>query len=87
MKYIKEIREGEQVVEHYLCKSRQTFKSRNDKTYLSLKLADKTGTVDAKVWNLNNEIQSFAENDMIKIDATAQIFNNAVSCKKNKKKP
>ena len=33
-----------------------------------LKLADKTGTVDAKVWNLNNEIQSFAENDMIKID-------------------
>lgn len=78
MKYIKEIREGEQVVEHYLCKSRQTFKSKNDKTYLSLKLADKTGTVDAKVWNLNNEIQSFAENDMIKIDATAQIFNNDI---------
>lgn len=45
MKYINEIKEGEQVVEHYLCKSRQTFKSKNDKNYLSLKLADKTGTV------------------------------------------
>ena len=44
MKYINEIREGEQVIEHYLCKSRQTFKSKNDKNYLSLKLADKTGT-------------------------------------------
>lgn len=78
MKYINEIHEGEQVVEHYLCKSRQSFKSKNDKTYLSLKLADKTGTVDAKVWNLGNEIQSFAENDMIKIDAVAQIFNNEI---------
>ena len=78
MKYINEIKEGEQVVEHYLCKSRQTFKSKNDKNYLSLKLADKTGTVDAKVWNLGNEIQSFSENDMIKIDATAQIFNNEI---------
>ena len=78
MKYINEIKEGEQIVEHYLCKSRQTFKSKNDKNYLSLKLADKTGTVDAKVWNLGNDIQSFAENDMIKIDATAQIFNNEI---------
>ena len=56
MKYINEIKEGEQVVEHYLCKSRQTFKSKNDKNYLSLKLADKTGTVDAKVWNLGNTV-------------------------------
>ena len=30
------------------------------------------------MWNLGNDIQSFAENDMIKIDATAQIFNNDI---------
>ncbi len=78
MKYINEMREGEQIIGHYLCKSRQTFKSKNDKNYLSLKLSDKTGTVDAKVWNLNNDIQSFAENDMIKIEAVAQIFNNDI---------
>lgn len=78
MKYIRDIKEGEQIIEHYLCKSRQTLRSKNDKNYLSLKLADKTGTVDAKVWNLGNDIQSFAENDMIKIDATAQIFNNDI---------
>ena len=38
MKYIKELREGENVIEHYLCKSRASMKSRNGKTYLSLKL-------------------------------------------------
>lgn len=76
MKYINELREGENIIEHYLCKSRQTMKSRNGKNYLSLKLQDKTGTVDAKVWDLNHDIQSFQENDFIKIDAFVTTFNN-----------
>ena len=76
MKYINELREGENIIEHYLCKSRQTMKSRNGKNYLSLKLQDKTGMVDAKVWDLNNDIQSFQENDFIKVDAFVATFNN-----------
>lgn len=76
MKYIKELHEGENIIEHYLCKSRQTMKSRNGKNYLSLKLQDKTGMVDAKVWDLNNDIQSFQENDFIKVDAFVTTFNN-----------
>ncbi|WP_337604405.1 3'-5' exoribonuclease YhaM family protein, partial [Anaerotignum lactatifermentans] len=74
--YINELREGENIIEHYLCKSRQTMKSRNGKNYLSLKLQDKTGMVDAKVWDLNNDIQSFQENDFIKVDAFVTTFNN-----------
>ena len=76
MKYINALREGENIIEHYLCKTRQSMKSRNGKNYLSLKLQDKTGVVDAKVWDLNNEIQSFQENDFIKIDAFVTTFNN-----------
>ena len=60
MKYINELREGENIIEHYLCKSRQTMKSRNGKNYLSLKLQDKTGMVDAKVWDLNNDISELS---------------------------
>lgn len=52
------------------------MKSRNGKNYLSLKLQDKTGMVDAKVWDLNNDIQSFQENDFIKVDAFVTTFNN-----------
>lgn len=76
MRYINELREGESVVEHYLCKSRQSLKSRNGKTYLSLKLQDKTGMLDAKVWDMSNDIQSFAENDFIKVDGSVTTFNN-----------
>lgn len=78
MRYINEFREGENVVGHYLCKNRQTLKSRAGKSYLSLKLQDKTGTVDAKVWDLNNDIKSFEENDFIKIDANAIIYQNDI---------
>lgn len=78
MRYINEILEGENVVEHYLCKSRQSLKSRNGKTYLSLKLQDKTGMVDAKVWDVTNDIKSFEENDFIKIDGTAIIYQNNI---------
>ena len=76
MRYINELREGETVVGHYLCKSKQTLKSRAGKSYYSLKLQDKTGLLDGKVWDLNNEIKSFEENDFIKIEGTVLIYNN-----------
>ncbi len=78
MRFLNEIKEGESVVGHYLCKSKQTLKSRAGKSYLSLKLQDKTGTVDAKVWELNNDIKSFEENEFIKIDGTALVYQNDI---------
>lgn len=78
MRFIEELREGETVVEHYLCKSRQTMKSRAGKSYLSLKLQDKTGMVDAKVWDMNNDIKSFEENDFIKVDGSVTVYQNTI---------
>lgn len=76
MKYINDLRDGENIIEHYLCKAKQTCKSKAGKTYLSLTLADKTGNINAKVWELNNNIKSFEENSFIKVDGIVQTFNN-----------
>lgn len=76
MRYIKDLKIDEMLVEHYLCKKKQTLKSRTGKNYLSLLLQDKTGTINAKVWELNNNIQSFEENDFIKIDALVLSYQN-----------
>ena len=76
MRYLEDVREGEALVGHYLCKQKQSLKSRAGKTYLSLKLQDKTAIVDAKVWELNHQIQSFEEGDFIKIDALALMYQN-----------
>lgn len=77
MRYIKEITDGERIVDFYLCRQRQSMKSqKTGKNYLSLTLADKTGTISGKVWDITRDIQSFTEGDYIKIDATVQTFNN-----------
>lgn len=76
MRYISDLKIDELVSEHYLCKKRQALKSRAGKNYLSLLLQDKTGMVNAKVWDLTNQIQSFEENDFIKIDGNVVSFQN-----------
>lgn len=84
MRYITELKENEHVVEHYLCRQKQSLKTRSGKTYLSLKLQDKTGVADAKVWEMHNDIQSFEEGDIIKIDGTALVYQNEIQIKVNK---
>lgn len=54
MKYIKDFREGDRVFDIYLCKHKQAAVTKNGKPYENVVLQDKTGTVDAKVWEPNN---------------------------------
>ncbi len=75
MLYIEELVEDEKVVEHYLCKDKKSLKAKSGKTYYSLTLQDKTGTINAKVWDLNKNIQNFEANDFIKIEGTVLVYN------------
>lgn len=84
MRYIEDLKENEHITEHYLCKQKQNLKTRTGKTYLSLKLQDKTGAVDAKVWDMTNDIQNFEENDVIKVDGIVLTYQNEVQLKINK---
>ena len=54
MKFIKELKEGDRVFDIYLCKHKQAAVTKNGKAYENVTLQDKTGTVDAKVWEPNN---------------------------------
>lgn len=48
MRFICELREGDNISGIYLCKNKQNLKTKAGKSYYSLLLQDKTGTVDAK---------------------------------------
>lgn len=50
MKYIESLREGERINEVYLCKVKQSAVTKAGKAYDTLTLQDKTGTLDAKIW-------------------------------------
>jgi 3'-5' exoribonuclease len=84
MRYIEDFKEDDHIVGHYLCKQKQNLKSRAGKTYLSLRLHDRTGQIDAKVWELNNDIQSFEERDFIKVDGIVLIYQNETQLKVTK---
>lgn len=71
MKYIKDYREGEYCRGVYLCRSKQILTAKTGKTYYSLILQDKTGTIDAKVFDINSGIEEFEAMDYI--DVTGQV--------------
>ena len=54
MKYIDTFREGMHIADVYLCKNKQIAMTKNGKEYGNLVLQDKTGTIDAKIWDLGS---------------------------------
>ncbi|MBQ8914012.1 MAG: HD domain-containing protein [Lachnospiraceae bacterium] len=78
MNFINELREGENISEVYLCKTKTTATTKAGKTYYSLILQDKSGSVDGKVWELNNGIGHFDNMDYIRVDAQVTSFNNSL---------
>ncbi len=55
MKYIREMKDGDAVSGVYLCRHKQAAVTRNGKPYENVILQDKTGTIDAKVWDPNSQ--------------------------------
>ncbi|MDR1001368.1 MAG: HD domain-containing protein [Clostridiales bacterium] len=84
MRFIQEFRENDHIIDHYLCKSKQSLKTRTGKTYFSLKLQDKTGIIDGKVWEVTRDIQNFDEKDFIKIDGLVLTYQNDLQIKINR---
>jgi len=84
MRYIEDLKEDEHLVEHYYCKQKQSLKTKAGKTFYSLKLQDKTGIIDAKIWELGNDIKNFEEGDFIKIDAFVSSYQNELQLKISK---
>lgn len=76
MYYISELREGEMINTIYFCKTKQTLQTKAGKNYYSMLLQDKTGTIDAKIWDLNNGIAHFEPMDYIAITAQVISFQN-----------
>ena len=66
MRFIETFREGNHISDVYLCKTKQIALTKNGKEYGSLVLQDKTGTVDAKIWELSSPgINEFSALDYV----------------------
>ena len=54
MQFIQDYKEGDRVSDIYLCKHKQLATTKNGKPYETAVLQDKTGTIDAKIWDPNS---------------------------------
>ena len=78
MKYIDKLKDGMHVSEVYLCRQKTIALTKNGKEYGNLVLQDKTGQLEAKIWDLHNPgIRDFDAMDYVYVEGNVNIFNNA----------
>ena len=79
MKFIKEYSDGDRVFDIYLCKHKVSAVTKNGKPYDSVILQDKTGTMDAKIWDPNSAgIADFDALDYIEVYGEITSFQGAL---------
>ncbi len=79
MKYLKDLKEGDRVSDIYLCKHKQAAMTKNGKAYENVILQDKTGTMDAKVWDPNSPgISDYDVLDYIEVIGEVTSFQGAL---------
>lgn len=79
MKYIKDYKDGDRIFDVYLCKHKVSAVTKNGKPYDTVILQDKTGTIDAKIWDPNSAgIGDFDSLDYIEVYGDITSFQGAL---------
>ena len=79
MRYIDTFREGDKINDIYLCKYKQSATAKNGKMYENVVLQDKTGTIDAKIWDPNSAgIDEFDAMDYVFITGDVTNFQGTL---------
>lgn len=79
MRYIEGFKEGGRVSDIYLCKHKQSAVTKNGKSYINLVLQDKSGTIDAKIWDPNSQgIEDFDSMDYVEVMGDVTSFQSSL---------
>ncbi|MCL1925759.1 MAG: HD domain-containing protein [Syntrophorhabdaceae bacterium] len=81
-KFVKDIKEGELVRELFLVAGKAQLTSNTGKAYLSVQLRDRTGTIEARVWDRAEEIgKRFQRDDVVEVSGSAISYQGRVQLK------
>ncbi|HZI74454.1 MAG TPA: OB-fold nucleic acid binding domain-containing protein, partial [Gemmatimonadales bacterium] len=73
--FVKEIKDRTPVDSIFLVKEKITAMAKNGKPYLNLRLMDKSGEVEAKVWdNVDTLAATFDKDDFIAVRSKASVY-------------
>jgi 3'-5' exoribonuclease len=75
--YVSEVEANRVVTTSFLVHSKEIRQKKTGELYLSLLLGDRTGELDAKMWdNVSEVIDEFDRDDFVKVKGLIQIFHN-----------
>src|ERR1700693_5286853 len=75
--YINEIAPNQVITGTFLVQHKDVRQKKSGDLYLSLTLADRTGELDAKMWdNAADAIETFAQDDFVRVKGLMQVFQN-----------
>lgn len=75
-RFINQLGEREEIDEVFLASEKQLRPNRNGNLYLQLRLSDRTGTLNAMMWNANDRIyQAFENGDYVHVQGSSQVYN------------
>lgn len=73
--YVNQIRERDQLESIFLVRDKITAMAKNGKPYMTLKLMDRTGEVEARIWDRVDQFSSYFEkDDFILVNAKASVY-------------
>lgn len=76
-RFVKELREGEKVREVFLVAKKDLASTQQGKPYLNLKLRDRTGEIEARVWDNAEELSGrFSRDDFIRVTGTTVSYRD-----------
>lgn len=74
MPLINELKPQETVKGTYLCKFKQQLKNKNGKDYYTVRLQDRTGMLDAKIWCIHSGIGAFEVDDVVEVEGETLLY-------------
>lgn len=75
--WVRDIREEDSIRSYYLVKQKKTGKTRRGEPFISMVLGDRTGEMEAKIWERADEWGPlFREGDVIEIEGAAVSYRN-----------
>lgn len=74
MPLINELKPQESIKGIYLCKFKQQLKNKNGKDYYTIRLQDRTGMLEGKVWSIHSGIGAFEVDDIIQVEGETLLY-------------
>lgn len=75
--YVNELEPNQVITTSFLVHSKEIRQKKSGEMYLSLLLGDRTGELDAKMWdNVSDVLDAFERDDFVKVKGMVQVFHN-----------